>query len=131
VDGLDEFSNVGDTIIVEFTKNNLRRYTVTPEEMGVRRAKPEEIISHDTENNVRDFLRIIWGLDNSAKKDLALVNAAAGFYIMEKVKTLKEGVELAQSLLSSGKVKQKLEQYISSCGDVEKLKKEMKSAGVL
>src|SRR5438874_12462397 len=43
LDGLDEISNVGPTRIAEFKGGDLVEYTITPEDMGVKKASVSEI----------------------------------------------------------------------------------------
>jgi len=130
VDGLDEISNVGDTMITEFTANDLKEYIVKPEDMGIHRAQPEEIATSSTEENTKDFLRILYGVDDSPKRSLVLVNAAAGLYVMGAASDLKEGVKQAQTLIDTAKVSKKLEEYIAVCGDPGKLQEAKVSAGI-
>jgi anthranilate phosphoribosyltransferase len=48
---------------------------------------------------------------------------------LDKVSTIREGIDLAKSLVENGKVAEKLEQFVKSHGSLDKLetwKKEIK-----
>jgi len=130
IDGIDEVSNVGPTKVCELRDDRISEYTITPEDLGVRKAKPEEIKAVSREGNIIDFLKVIYGVDKGAKRDLAAVNAGAGFYIMGKAKTLKEGTQLAISLLDAGSVAAKLEALVAFFRNQEKLENWKRQGGV-
>lgn len=130
LDGLDELSNVGPTKVCELRDGYIQEYTITPEELGVRKATPEAIKAVSREANIIDFLKVIYKVDKGAKRDLVAINAGAGFYVAGQVRTFKEGVKLAISLLNTGKVGAKLESLVSFFKNEEKLKKWKRRAGV-
>ncbi len=108
--GLCELSNCGATKIVEFKDDWVREYEVKPEDLGVKTSKVEDIKSVSREQNIIDFVRILYNKETGSKRDLVLINAGAGLYITGKAKTLKEGTQLAKQLLEEGKAANKLEQ---------------------
>lgn len=128
--GLDEISNIGPTKICEFRGEDIEEYTVTPSDLGIREAKSTDILARSKESNVQDFLRILYGQETGPKKDLVLANAAAAFYVMDKVSSLKDGVALAASLLDQGKPREKLEQLVAYCGDREELARAKTAVGI-
>jgi anthranilate phosphoribosyltransferase len=130
LDGLDEVSNVGPTKVIEFTKDSMREYTIVPEDLGLRKANPSEIRAISKEGNIVDFLRVLYGVEGGAKKDLVLANAGAALCVMDKAPSLKRGVTLAGSLIDDGKASQKLEDFVNVVGDPEKLAQWKQKAGV-
>lgn len=120
-DGIDEISNIGTTSICELSCGTIKEYFVTPEKLGIKRAKTDDIRAKSRDGNIADFLRIIYGKERGPKADLVYINAAASFYIMDKVSTFSEGIHLARSLISEGKAAQKLEQYVRAYGDIDQL----------
>ncbi len=112
-DGLDELSNVGKTEVLEIRKGKMQRYNLLPEDLGVRTAKIRDIQTFSREQNVKDFINVLAGKDQGAKRDLVAINAGAGFYLTGKVKTLKEGTKLALDILKSRKTLQKMEELVS------------------
>ena len=120
--GLDEISTIGDTKIIEFASTRTKSYTVTPEGLGLRRAKYKEIKTGNRNQNVLDFLRILKGKDKGAKRDLVLANAAAAFYVTGKVGSLRDGVKLGAQIIDSGAAWEKLSKTVGLVGDLKKLK---------
>jgi len=47
-------------------------------------------------------------------RDIVLINAAAAFLVADKVETLREGVELAASVIDDGRAAQALERLIAA-----------------
>lgn len=129
LDGLDEVSNIGPTRILELQDGDFRSYAVTPEELGLPVASAAAVQAASSEGNVHDFVRILFNRDSGAKRDLVLANAAAGLYIADKVKTLREGVDLARALVEDGSAGRQLENYVAACGDKTKLQ-EIRSAAL-
>jgi anthranilate phosphoribosyltransferase len=120
-DGLDEISNIGKTSICELSDGLIKEYSITPEELGIKRAKIEDIRAKSREGNIVDFLRVIYDKDRGPKADLVYLNAGAAFYVLDKVSTIREGIDLAKSLVESGKAAEKLEQFVKNQGSSEKL----------
>src|SRR5690242_930520 len=79
-DGLDELSISAATQVVEVTGYELRRYSVTPEEVALRRAPLEEIPGGDPQQNAVTARRILSG-EAGAPRDLAVLNAGAAIYV--------------------------------------------------
>jgi len=108
--GMPEMSNVGKTIIVEQNGKKIKRYEVTPKDLGVKEAKAEDIKTGGKEQNILDFKRILKGEETGPKADLVAVNAGAAFYALEAVGTIKEGTSKAKEILSNGKAYSKLKE---------------------
>jgi anthranilate phosphoribosyltransferase len=122
IDGLDEISNIGPTKIAEFFHSGIKEYTITPDKLGVKKAKASEIKAVDREGNMNDFLRVIYGKEKGPKRDLVAINAGAAFYVLNEVRSFKDGTKLAIDLLNSGQVADKFENYVKTVGDIKKLK---------
>jgi len=129
-DGLCEISNIGPTKIVEFDKNKREEYIVNPEDFGIKRAKYENIKATNPEQNIIDFLRILSGREKGAKADIVFLNAGASLYVMEKVRDIKDGIEMAKNLIEAGNPLKKLTELVSLIGDKEKLEMWKEKAGI-
>ena len=130
--GLDEISNVGPTQIIEIDGNKTRAYSLSPEEVGLRRATMPEIMSlsetesialtdksvpDDTKENIRrqaresnisDFYRILYGHEKGPKLDLALLNAGAGLHLCGLADSIMSGIEIARRAVESGAARKKV-----------------------
>lgn len=125
--GLPEFSNVGKTTVVEQNKNNFKKYTVTPKELGIKEAKKEQIQTGGKEQNIQDFIKILKGKDTGPKADLVAINAGAALYALEDVKSIREGVSKAIKILQSGEGYLKFQLLINKIGSKGILNKMVRS----
>ena len=112
MDKLDEISLIAPTRICEIKNGWFKSYTITPEEFGFARCKKEDLRGGTPEENARITLAILNG-EKGPKRDAVLLNAGAALYIGEKVQSLKEGTELAASLIDSGKAAETLQKLIT------------------
>jgi anthranilate phosphoribosyltransferase len=100
-DGLDEMSTSGTTLVVEVGNGGLRRYEVSPEDVGLDRASPDAIGGGTPAVNAATTRRILAG-EPGPERDLALLNAGAAIYVGGRVGSLREGVEEAARTVDSG-----------------------------
>ena len=112
MDKLDEISLSAPTRICEIKNGWFKSYTITPEEFGFSRCKKEDLRGGTPEENARITLAILNG-EKGPKRDAVLLNAGAALYIGEKAQSLKEGTELAASLIDSGKAAETLQKLIT------------------
>jgi len=130
VDGLDEVSNIGFTKVVESKNGKIEEYTLTPEEMGVRKSKYETMKSPTTKQNIIDLLRVVSGMETGPKRDIVLVNAGASLFITGKTSSIKDGVDLARQTIDEGRAAEKLEDLIVYSGDLERFRECLREAGL-
>ncbi|MFL5822823.1 MAG: anthranilate phosphoribosyltransferase [Solirubrobacteraceae bacterium] len=111
-DGLDELSISAPTRVVEVRGEELLRYTVTPEEVSLRRAPLEEIPGGDPQQNAATARQILGG-EAGASRDLALLNAGAAIYVGEGADSLLEGVRAAEAAIADGAAEAALERFVA------------------
>jgi len=128
--GLPEISNFSKTKVAELKNGKISTYTLSPTDFGLRKAGVDAIRAISKEQNIIDFLRVLYGKEKGAKRDIVLANAAAALCTVGKVNTFKDGTYLARSLIDSGKVKEKLKQFVSYAGNREKLSRWEGKAGL-
>jgi anthranilate phosphoribosyltransferase len=100
-DGLDEMSTSGTTRVVEVDGGKLRRYEVSPEDVGLPRGRQEDVAGGTPDVNADTTRRILAG-ERGAKRDLALLNAGAAVYVSGRVDDLAAGVAAATEAVDSG-----------------------------
>ncbi len=110
-DGLDELSISAPTIVVEVVGDELRRYTVSPEDVGLQRAPAEEIPGGTPEENAQTARTIFAGAAG-ASRDLAALNAGAAIYAGGRADTLADGVQAAQRAIDEGAAAGALERFV-------------------
>ena len=108
-EGLDEVSITSPTVVAEINNGDIEIYTVKPEDFGLKRASLEDIKGGDINHNLKIALDILKGKDNTAKTDFVALNSAFALKSVGKVKTIKEGIELAKETIYNKKAYEVLE----------------------
>jgi anthranilate phosphoribosyltransferase len=111
-DGLDEITITGPTRVAEMRDGRVHAYEVTPEEFGLQRAPLESISGGDREENA-SIIRDILDGNESPRRDVVLLNAAAALVAAGRVKSIKEGIPRAAFSLDSGAARVKLDALVS------------------
>ena len=121
LDGIDEISITGGTVIAWLVEGNVKRLDLCPESIGLKRALVEDIRGDTAEHSANLCYEILNDLVSGPKKDMVLVNAAAGIIVGGRASDFSEGLDLARESLESGAAYRKLRQLIKACGDLAKL----------
>lgn len=101
-DGLDEISTTGPTQVYEVTATGLTKHVWVPEDFGVAKAGLTDLLGGDTACNVTIANEILAGAAGP-KRDIVLVNAAAGLLVSGLAESLKAGVNKAAQAIDSGR----------------------------
>lgn len=109
--GLDEISNLGKTKISELRKGKIKTYFIKPEDFGFKRAKAKHLVGGDKKENAKILLDILSGREKGPKRDIVLLNSAAGIVVGSKAKDLKQGIKIARDVLDKGLAYKKLEEF--------------------
>ncbi len=109
-DGLDEVSIFGPTTIFEIRGRTTRKYKFNPKKYGMG-GRFEKIIGGDAEANVK-ILEDIFAGKKGEPRDIVVLNSAFGFLAAGKVKSIKDGMLLAEEMIDNGAVKRKMEEVI-------------------
>jgi anthranilate phosphoribosyltransferase len=109
--GIDELSTIGKTKISELSDGEVRNYFVAPEDFGFSNADAKELAGGTPEENAKTLLGILRGEDDGPRRDIVLLNAAAGIFVGGKAETLAEGLEVAKDAIDSGAAYKKLEEF--------------------
>lgn len=112
-DGLDEMTTTGRTFVAELRDGDIRGFEVTPEEVGLRRARPEDLAGGDAKENaeaLRDVLRGRTG----PHRDIVVLNAAAALVVAGRSDRLADAADIAAWAIDSGAAEAKLDALIRS-----------------
>lgn len=107
-DGLDEITTTTKTLVSESYQGRVDNYEIAPENFGIERVKPDELLGNDASGNAKILLDILKGGDG-AKRDIVVLNSAAAIYAADRAGSIEEGIDLAKDSLDSGKALKKLE----------------------
>jgi len=110
-DGLDEITIGGESKISEVRNGEVRTYYVTPEDFGIERAPISEILGGDAIQNAEIIREILSG-GGGTKRDIVLLNAAAGLVAGSRAENLPEGIQVARESIDSGKAATCLQKLI-------------------
>jgi len=106
-DGIDELTTTGESVVarIEESENGgaptMKAARITPEMAGLPRATLDQFTGGDVKTNVALLYDVLTGLPG-ARRDIVLLNAAAGLVAAGLVGDLKEGVRLGAEAIDSG-----------------------------
>lgn len=113
LEGLDEISICGPTRVYQVRAGDEpRAMEIAPEDLGLRRAKIEDIRGGDVADNVR-IARSVFSGEKGAARDVVLLNAAAALLAADRAVDLAEGVRAAAEAIDSGRVQAKVEEFVA------------------
>ncbi len=113
LEGLDEISVSGQTMIGELKDGRVTEYTVHPERFGLPVHDPRAIRVSTVEES---RAMVIGALENKAgaARDVVAVNAGAAIYVSGKAPSFEDGVERAFEIIKSGAARAKLDQFVKA-----------------
>jgi anthranilate phosphoribosyltransferase len=114
-DGMDEISNLSETYVAELKDGMISTYTITPEELGIKRATANDIVGGTPEENARDIIYILKG-EKGPKRDIIVMNSAAALYVAGKADSIKEAIPIVEEVIDSGKALEKLIEFSDDKG---------------
>ena len=112
MEGLDEISLSGATLVGEFKDDEVREYQINPTEFGMSVSSLSEIQVSDSAESKVMMLAALSNEPGPARDILAL-NAGAAIYVAGLAESHQAGVRKALEVLASGAAKAKLDQFIS------------------
>lgn len=112
-DGLDEITTTGPTRVVSLENGKVESFTISPADIGLALAKPEDLRGGEPEQNAAALNAVLAG-EKTAFRDIAAFNAAAALLVAGKAQDLKDGFAQASAALDSGKAKATLAALIKA-----------------
>ena len=112
LDGLDEISISGPTLVGELVKDEINEYQLHPGELGMELYDRRAIEVHTVAESKAMIQAVLENQPGPAHNIVAL-NAGAAIYVSGIAKTFKAGIERAQQAIKTGAAKQKLEEFVA------------------
>jgi anthranilate phosphoribosyltransferase len=109
MDGLDEITITDRTRISEFKSGTVKDYFIHPSDFGLPAGKAEDLKGGDAKDNAAITVEILKGR-KGARRDVVLLNAAAGLVASGRAADIRGGVKLAEESIDSGAALKKLEE---------------------
>jgi len=107
VDGVDEISISGPTKVCEVTAAGLREFMVEPSAAGLRTHPLSTLEGIDVAGNARAIQELFDG-HAGPFRDMVLLNASAGLYVLGLAADLAQGTALAAAAIDTGKARDTL-----------------------
>ncbi len=114
LDGLDEITVTGRTRVCELRDGRIKTYELDAERLFDGCADARELAGGDAAENAAILRGILDGSVAGAKRNVALINAAAAIVAGEKADRIEDALTLAEKSLDSGAARNKLEQLIKA-----------------
>lgn len=111
LEGLDEISLSGPTRVSELKEGRVHNYTLTPEEVGLKRCRLEDLLGGSPEECAKALTGVLRG-EKGPKRDVVLLNAGAALCVSGAGSSIAEGMRLAAQSIDSGKAQEKLDLLI-------------------
>jgi anthranilate phosphoribosyltransferase len=112
-DGLDEISPSSETRTWEVVGGSVREGTLTPEELGLRRAPRAEITGGDSAKNAGAARAVLDGAAGGARTAVVM-NAAAACWVAGLAENVKDGVDIASRAMDSGAARDTLARFAAT-----------------
>jgi anthranilate phosphoribosyltransferase len=101
--GLDEFSPIGATRIVELRDGATRRWTLDPQaDLGWDRFSPDDLAGGSPDENARTVADVLKGKQGGAARAAVALNAGAAIYISGAAASIAEGATAAEAAIAAG-----------------------------
>ena len=113
MNGMDEISLSGETLVGELKDGQVREYTVHPSDFGLPVYDSRVLKVASTQESVQCIQRALANEDGPVR-DIVLLNAGAALYCAGVAANVAEGVRRAREAVASGAALAKLSQFVSA-----------------
>jgi anthranilate phosphoribosyltransferase len=112
MNGMDEVSLSGETLVGELKNGEVREYVVHPSDFGLPVYDSRVLKVANREESVRCIQRALAN-EEGPVRDIVLLNAGAALYAAGVAGSIAEGVKLAREAVASGAAQAKLGQFVA------------------
>ena len=112
VNGMDEISLCGETMVGELKDGNIREYTIHPKDFGMPVADIEALRVANASESKDRITAALSGADGPVR-DIVALNAGAALYAANVADSIAGGVEKARAVIAKGAARAKLDQFIA------------------
>jgi anthranilate phosphoribosyltransferase len=101
--GMDEISTLGKTKIYRLTDGEITESELDPASLGIAAANIDELRTGDAAANAAIVRDILEGRDKGPRKDIVLLNSAAGIIVAGLADDFESAMTLAEQSIADGK----------------------------
>jgi anthranilate phosphoribosyltransferase len=112
LDGLDEISISGETLVGELVNGGINEYRLHPSEFGMELYDRRAIEVHTAEES-KEMIEAVLGNQPGPARSIAALNAGAAIYVSGVAKSYKSGIEQALAAIATGDARRKLDDFVS------------------
>ena len=112
MNGMDEISLSGETLVGELKDGEVREFTVHPSDFGLPVYDSRVLRVANKEESVQCIQRALANEDGPIR-DVVLLNAGAALYCAGVASSVTDGVKRAREAVASGRAMAKLSQFVS------------------
>jgi len=105
---VDDVSTIGPTSVAELDAGKITSAVMDTRWLGIQQATLPELIGADASTNAKTITEILAGAETGPKRDMVVVNAAAGFVVAGLANEMNVGIEMAREEIDSGRALEKL-----------------------
>ncbi len=118
LDGLDEISTLGKTVIAWLKEDDVAIMETAPKDFGVKLARIADIRGTAPAESAESLFKILNGdcAGDDPKTEIVLVNSAAGIIVGGKAEDFSYGMAVARESIESGAAYKKLKALIKASG---------------
>ncbi|MBF0265222.1 MAG: anthranilate phosphoribosyltransferase [Gammaproteobacteria bacterium] len=110
-DGMDEISICAPTKVCELKNGELNSYEINPEDYGLKHDSLNSLVVNSAEESLA-LVKSVLNNEDSAAKDIVILNAGAAIYCANLVDSIDEGITKAKEVIANGSAKQKLDDLV-------------------
>jgi anthranilate phosphoribosyltransferase len=107
--GVDEIAVTGPTFVMEVKDGSIHEWVLDPLSLGFSLHSPESIRGGSPTENAEIAKRIFTGEEQGARREMIILNAAAGLTVAEVAENLSDGIEKATISVENGSVMELLD----------------------
>ena len=111
--GLDELATSGPSQVYELVDGEVRRWTIDPKELGLPTSSVDALAGGTAEENAATIRSVLDGA-SGPKRDIVLLNAAAGLVAGGLAGDIAEGLTKAAEAVDSGEAKRRLDLLVET-----------------
>jgi anthranilate phosphoribosyltransferase len=105
---MDDVSTIGPTTIAELRAGKVTSAVLDTRWLGIAQAKLDELLGGEAKSNAEIITAILSGKETGPRRDLVIVNAAAGFVVAGCAREMNMGIAMAREQIECGRAMEKL-----------------------
>jgi anthranilate phosphoribosyltransferase len=112
LEGLDEISISGETMVGELVNGEINEYTIHPQQFGIE-LYDRRAIQVNTVEESRQMIQAVLENQPGPALNIVLLNAGASIYVSGVAESLQGGIDRARRVIAKGEAKQKLDDFVA------------------